>query len=155
MADQTEDRIVSLFPATAGDVAPPREVYERLELVARMLRGAPAPASSHFGLWWLDSDGKVAAVPAGVKPMVIGRDASCDLILESPRLSRRHCAIRRFNGGLAALEIEDLGSSNGTWVNGVRLPIQGRRILFDGDVVEIGGVALVVAVPGPAGGPSR
>jgi hypothetical protein len=47
----------------------------------------------------------------------IGRDQA-DLKLEDAEVSRRHARLRRVHGGL---EIEDLGSSNGTYVNGVRI----------------------------------
>ena len=77
---------------------------------------------------------------------VIGREAGGDVVLANRRVSRRHCAVRWTAGDVRALEVEDLGSSNGTCVNGVPLPARGRRTLRDGDVIEIGGVALAVAM---------
>jgi diguanylate cyclase (GGDEF)-like protein len=47
--------------------------------------------------------------------MVLGRGQGCDLQLDDPALSRRHCRISRIADGLT---IEDLGSSNGTFVDG-------------------------------------
>jgi Nif-specific regulatory protein len=63
----------------------------------------------------------------------IGRDRSNLLPIEDPSVSRRHCTIRK----LAAeqFEIRDLGSRNGTAVNG--LPIT-ARVLADGDEIRIG-----------------
>ncbi|MBA2463203.1 MAG: MMPL family transporter [Actinobacteria bacterium] len=58
---------------------------------------------------------------------VIGRDEDCDLVLPDVQLSRRHAAFRALGSGFIALT--DLGSTNGTFVNG-------RRI--DGPV-ELGG----------------
>ena len=48
--------------------------------------------------------------------LVLGRQA--DLVLEDPQASRRHASVRPAGD---ALEVEDLGSLNGTWVNGARV----------------------------------
>ena len=63
----------------------------------------------------------------------IGRDHSNHLPIDDPSISRRHCTIRR----LAAerFEIRDLGSRNGTAVNG--LPIA-ARVLRDRDEIRLG-----------------
>jgi pSer/pThr/pTyr-binding forkhead associated (FHA) protein len=70
--------------------------------------------------------------------LVIGR-FEADLTIEDERVSRRHAAVRPVAGGL---EIEDLGSLNGTWVNGSRS--NGPTRLGPGDVVELGRVLLGV-----------
>lgn len=62
----------------------------------------------------------------------IGREG-CDINLADSEVSRRHAAIRRLDSGLA---IEDLGSTNGTFVNDQR--IEGVRKLREGDVVKFG-----------------
>lgn len=62
----------------------------------------------------------------------IGREL-CDILLEDGEVSRRHAACRASGEGLA---IEDLGSRNGTFVNGER--VEGARALADGDIVQIG-----------------
>jgi class 3 adenylate cyclase len=64
--------------------------------------------------------------------LVVGR-VDADVTIDDPLISRRHAAIRPVGEGL---EIEDLGSLNGTWVNGERL--EGRRGLEGGDVVQVG-----------------
>ena len=69
------------------------------------------------------------------RPVVIGRDSTCDIVLVGARISRRHCVVRLGAGGP---EVEDIGSSNGTRVNGEETH---SRILHEGDVIEIGGVA--------------
>lgn len=53
--------------------------------------------------------------PLGVK---IGRSAPADIILADPRVSRRHCTVA-INGEM--LEVEDLNSTNGTYVDGERV----------------------------------
>lgn len=69
--------------------------------------------------------------------LVIGRDESCDLRfdLEQDRaISRRHACLEVTPN---AIYLEDIGSSNGTWVNGSQLA--GRCLLMHGDVVSLGG----------------
>ncbi|MCA9621064.1 MAG: response regulator [Myxococcales bacterium] len=74
---------------------------------------------------------------------VIGRALECDLRLTSPELSRRHALIRR--GPTGDCRIEDLGSSNGTFVNG--MPVEGGRALNVGDKIQFGrGVVVQVAL---------
>ncbi len=64
--------------------------------------------------------------------VVVGRGEGCDLVLADAFLSRRHARLQRDGDGWA---IEDLGSRNGTRVNGQAL--SGRRPLLAGDVVEL------------------
>lgn len=71
------------------------------------------------------------------KPLVLGRAAECDVPVDSPRASRRHARVTA-EGDRAVLE--DLGSKNGTFVNGER--IDGPRTLRPGDRIEVGGVAV-------------
>jgi len=65
---------------------------------------------------------------------VIGRVAECDLTLNSRKASRRHAEVR-YEG--EQVLIEDLGSTNGTFVNGERL--RRPRVLQPGDRIHIGG----------------
>lgn len=64
---------------------------------------------------------------------VIGRALTCDVRLDETGVSRAHARIRRVGD---AFTVEDLGSSNGTRVNGQ--PIQGEVTLHDGDKLHIG-----------------
>ena len=76
--------------------------------------------------------------------LIVGRQGA-DVTLDDPEVSRRHAAIRPAEG---ALEIEDLGSTNGTWVNGAK--VEGVRRLMHGDVVRVGGTTMeVVEAPVP------
>ncbi|MET0540589.1 MAG: FHA domain-containing protein [Variovorax sp.] len=63
---------------------------------------------------------------------VIGRDVSSDLQIDRPRISRRHAELSSTEEGTW---IEDLGSSNGTFVNGRQIQ---RQELHHGDVVRLG-----------------
>lgn len=78
--------------------------------------------------------------------LVLGREAE-GLKIDDSEISRQHFSLR-FSGD--RLEIEDLGSLNGTFVNGVRL--EAVRQLVEGDVVRIGQTTVEVeSVPGGAG----
>ena len=70
---------------------------------------------------------------------MVGRDVSCDLTIDSVRISRQH-AIVHVNRDLS-IEVEDLGSSNGTWHQGQRIT---RRKLVDGDEIQFGDTAVRV-----------
>jgi len=64
--------------------------------------------------------------------LVLGRE-DAGLTIEDEELSRRHAVVRPGDGGI---EIEDLGSTNGTYVNGSR--IEGPTRLAGGDSVKLG-----------------
>ena len=76
----------------------------------------------------------------------IGREG-CDITIADPELSRSHARILREG---EAVVIEDLGSTNGTFVNGER--ISGRRALAGGDEVRFGEVVWLLQ---PAPGATR
>ena len=70
---------------------------------------------------------------------VIGRSEQVDLHLDFSSVSRRHALMAFVDGGWM---ITDLGSRNGTWLNGWRLP--GPAPVLAGDVVDIGCCRFVV-----------
>jgi pSer/pThr/pTyr-binding forkhead associated (FHA) protein len=78
---------------------------------------------------------------------VIGR-TGCDIVLADSQVSRRHAAIRLIGQEIA---IEDLGSTNGTFVNDER--ISGVRQLRDGDVVAFGDTVWRLRAPARAAPP--
>jgi hypothetical protein len=63
----------------------------------------------------------------------LGRDPGSDIVISDPQISRKHARIRRQAG---LLVIEDVGSTNGTFVNGVRLI--DPHTLVNGDVINLG-----------------
>jgi len=71
--------------------------------------------------------------------LTVGRDrAHCDVAVQDPRVSRAHF---RISMGTSGPLIEDLGSSNGTYLNGQR--VEGAAALSDGDRIEFGRSALM------------
>lgn len=65
--------------------------------------------------------------------MTIGRDPNCDLALDYPMVSHRHARLVRVG---SQITVEDLGSTNGTFVNGQR--ISGVVTVKPGDVIGLG-----------------
>ncbi|MGD0089502.1 MAG: FHA domain-containing protein [Planctomycetota bacterium] len=89
-----------------------------------------------------------------IREMTLGRNPENDLQLPEEKASRRHCRFRPEGGKVT---VEDLGSSNGTKVNGVKVQ---TCVLKDGDAIAIGAHTIVfrdvdaelVLAPGTAGG---
>jgi hypothetical protein len=71
--------------------------------------------------------------------LTIGRNDDCDVSLSDTYLSSRHA---RFSNDDGDLSIEDLGSTNGTYVN--QELVDGRVHLERGDIVQVGGVLFEV-----------
>ncbi len=71
-------------------------------------------------------------VVLGDQPIDVGRGSGAALILDADSVSRKHARLERFGGGH---KIVDQGSTNGTYVNGVRVK---EQILKDGDRIGIG-----------------
>jgi len=77
--------------------------------------------------------------------LTLGRGADADVVIEHTSVSRKHARLV-VDGD--AITVEDLGSSNGTWVEGARLPREGSRPIRPGSLVEIGSVLVVVRSAG-------
>jgi hypothetical protein len=75
---------------------------------------------------------------------VVGRDLDAGLALTDPTLSSRHAVLTHRDG---AWWVEDLHSTNGTFLNGSRLPPEVPAITRSGDVVQFGAVRTRLAVP--------
>ncbi|MEO1234687.1 MAG: FHA domain-containing protein [Myxococcota bacterium] len=86
-------------------------------------------------------NGDVREVPLD-DVVVIGRDESADVRVEDKKVSRRHAAFRRIDG---VPHVEDLGSSNGVRVDGVR--IDSRTRVQPGVEVAVGGYLITLSPP--------
>ena len=72
------------------------------------------------------------------KVKTIGRAPGADFIVDAGMVSRVHC---RLSAGAAEVEVVDLDSTNGTYVNGLRVE---RALLRDGDQLGVGRVTFMV-----------
>ena len=79
----------------------------------------PAPPPARWRLRWLRR-ARAACSPAAARParLVLGRSSGCQLVFADDTVSRRHAELRLDDGRWM---LRDLGSSNGTWVNGRRM----------------------------------
>jgi hypothetical protein len=121
-------RDVGELDALVSDLPPRRSWRDAIDLVLRRFR-------------------RERAEPALVVPepphdaaddgLVIGRSPDCALTLADPTVSRRHAELRRESGRWV---VADLGSSNGTRVNGWRVR---RATLGSGDELMLGAVRVV------------
>lgn len=66
--------------------------------------------------------------------LLVGRHPDCDVLLDSKKVSRRHCCLAHVNGRLI---VRDLGSTNGVWVNGQRV---GEGEMNPGDELAIANI---------------
>ena len=73
--------------------------------------------------------------------VVIGRGRGADVMIAEPTISRAHAAIGHDPAGFF---VQDLGSTNGTWVNGSR---EKKQALKDGDEIQMGKLRLRVSLP--------
>jgi two-component system response regulator AtoC len=87
-----------------------------------------------------DGGSRVVDLPEDVD-VTFGRSRGATITLDSEKVSRMHARVRRTGD---VIEVEDLGSRNGTRVNGEK--IEGPRRLVTGDEVSVGPILAVVGV---------
>jgi hypothetical protein len=75
-------------------------------------------------------------------PVVIGRAAECDISVPADEISRRHALVKPTPDGLS---VEDLGSSNGTFINSKRVQ---HGFLNPGDELRLDAVRFILVAPG-------
>jgi EAL domain-containing protein (putative c-di-GMP-specific phosphodiesterase class I) len=109
------------------------------------MRTKPLAATS-TALPWLEryapESSKPEVIEIGTVPFTIGRSEECDYQIASSRVSRNHAEINKSGGGYV---LRDLGSTNGTFVNGQKID---QVRLNEGDLVVIADVELTYRVSG-------
>ena len=75
-------------------------------------------------------------------PVVIGRAPECDISVPADEMSRRHALVKPTPDGL---QVEDLGSSNGTYINNKRVQ---TGFLGPGDELRLDAVRFILVAPG-------
>ena len=84
--------------------------------------------------------GKALTLPTG-KTVTMGRNRDVELPLPDPKLSRRHCQVA-YDG--QRVLVKDLGSTNGTFLNGVRLPADTDNDLKSFDRIVLGDIEIEI-----------
>ena len=74
--------------------------------------------------------------------MLVGRHQAADIVLQAAEISRKHAALLLKDN---ALWVQDLGSSNGTFLNDVR--IEGESLVQDGDIIQFASLKFSVLQP--------
>lgn len=105
---------------------------------ATVTGAAPTTAEPVCRLIWR---GESRDVPAGES--VLGRDRACAIQIDADSVSRHHARVRVTRDGAW---VKDLGSKNGTWVDGER--IDGEVALSDGATFKLGSEAVRVEMSG-------
>jgi hypothetical protein len=126
------------FEARVGRAVAVRDVGELGSLVADCPSRAE-PRSLATARRWLGAlrpPAELEAPPPASGAFAIGRSTECSRVLADRTVSRVHAQLRWVNGGWV---LADLGSMNGTWVNGWRISEAWVR---DGDRVQLGAVKL-------------
>jgi pSer/pThr/pTyr-binding forkhead associated (FHA) protein len=134
-AEDTPHRTVPAGPRVAAPEAPteahaqeqvevPYFVPETISVRSAILKGKPGEFMLQIGTH------------------VIGRQEDCEVHVNDRQISRRHASI---SVSAAAVTVDDLGSANGTKVNGE--PVTRRRDLADGDTLTLGEVEFKVELP--------
>ena len=95
-----------------------------------------------MAVFWLNYQG--SRIPLKQGETIVGRSPHCGVVISNRRISRQHCSLTFEHD---ALHVNDLGSSNGTWVNGA--PVTQATPLRAGDLLELGEERLEVLDAGP------
>ncbi len=103
---------------------------------AASAKAPPAKPTRSAQLVLMEKGRAGKAFPLDQERVIIGRLGGSDVILSDPGASRRHAEVRQQDGGFV---ISDLGSTNGTLVNGSTI---GERTLEEGDRITIGRTVL-------------
>jgi len=115
---------------------PPEPVKKREPEPPEVAPAPPAPARAHLAayLLYVDDDGSdgEARIERDQEPVTIGRREGATIKVHNPSVSGKHCTVGWKD---EEIEVRDLGSSNGTFINGERVR---RGVLNDGDVLRCG-----------------
>ncbi len=89
----------------------------------------------------------IKVLPIRKKIVNIGRRVENDIVLDDPRVSRKHAQLRQINGHFILF---DLQSRGGTYVNGTKTD---QTILYPGDIISLAGYTLVFGQGDPPARP--
>lgn len=129
----------------------PEQRAGQFQVRARVRPGPRIPIASAAVAWLLRPDGTRVPLVEG-DPITIGRLPECEVALADPNVSRRHAEVRIMD---RQASVVDLGSLNGTRVNGRGVPADGKGLpLKPNDEIWVGAAKLkfVVDAPRKSGG---
>lgn len=129
----------SSTPSATAPTEEKTETFRLRELAVKMAQRRRRTTAAE--LTFKRGKGAEVRVPLERTDTVIGRDPTCDIVLSEKAASARHARIRRGPGGF--YEIEDLGSTNGVFVDGERIE---KMTLLDGDTFQIGDTRFAILV---------
>ena len=137
---------VPVGPAFSPPPPPVQPVYPPVQPGYPPPVGAPAPVAPprpprpKANGWFYVQSGPAAgrSIQLNQGDTRIGRSPDNDVVLNDPEVSKNHALVREQGGQFT---IQDLGSTNGTFVNGQRL--YSVQMLYDGDNVRIGQSMLI------------
>ncbi|MGM9992171.1 MAG: FHA domain-containing protein [Candidatus Bruticola sp.] len=132
--------VLSLFIALLGTVIF-YTVSSKLKKIADETSDSDPSLQQQWA--WLKPAGVVprSPYPINKEQIIIGRDIASDILLCNDSISRRHAEVVRSAEGW---RVRDLGSSNGTFVNGQRVD---EMLLVEGDVITLGDINLTFEGP--------
>jgi hypothetical protein len=108
--------------------------------IYKTVAGASAPAAPAFKLVVIDGPDAGRSFLLGPGKRVLGRQPACDFLLTDDQVSRQHCQVEETHDRVM---LTDLGSRNGTIVNGNRVE---RTFLHPGDRMQVGRTVLELQV---------
>lgn len=136
MSRKLEDDVAEAYRQTSTQAGPPPDLLKHLALATKLLIDHPLPDDPGAYLL-LTRSGEATSLIRLERDLRIGRSPDADLTIEHPSVSSLHCELRHDGEDW---ELLDLGSKNGTHVNGKP---RTRRFLCAGDVVQLGDTVLV------------
>jgi hypothetical protein len=112
----------------------PRQLDQTVHMPRALapLRPAPLQDGVHF-LVSLDGDRAGPHFEVGIEGLTIGRDPQCVIVVPDSGVSRQHCRVVL---GTSGPQVMDLGSTNGTFVNGER--VSGSAALPQNAILQVG-----------------
>ena len=147
-----EDLMPQASSAVKALLPPPRDADPHSAETAALpaLAGVSGPPAVSGRLLVNGGPGAGTIIEVTGALLTIGRGSECDVVIPDASISRRHAQIIRQESGLY---VQDLGSRNGTAMNGQRL--SAPRRLEDGDTLTVGNIPLRYVVEHPAPQPEH
>ncbi len=111
-----------------------------LQRVTNAITSAKIRRPSRLRILRADGEGTAEEIPLPAAGVVVGADPTCDVLLQDVAVSRKHVSIVPCDAGF---EVTDLGSRNGTWLDGAKIA---RATVPPGSTLRIG-TSLVQMLP--------